>query len=90
LETIKNSGGGGGDGEEEEEEEGIPVITDMDFNEQVIVSLSGYLLPTHRPWNLFILLLCQVCDTSALLCNSYELRITPMLCASALWLRGDE
>jgi hypothetical protein len=55
LETIKNSsGGGGGDGEEEEEEEGIPVITDMDYNEKCLVSVSGYLLPTHRPWNLFI------------------------------------
>jgi hypothetical protein len=47
LETIKTAGA-------DDDEEGIPVITDMDFNEDCLVSICGYLLPRHRPWNLFV------------------------------------
>ncbi len=46
LERIKNIAA-------DSDDEGIPRVTDLDFNSSMIVSATGHVLATLRPWNLF-------------------------------------
>ena len=45
LEPIQSAGDDDDDG-------GIPRVTDIDFNDDCIVSVSGYVVSKSRPWNL--------------------------------------
>jgi hypothetical protein len=45
LESIKSAAA-------DSDDEGIPRVTDLDFNDNVIVSATGHVVATLMPWNL--------------------------------------
>ena len=36
----------------DEDDEGIPRVTDLDFNENMVISATGHVVATLMPWNL--------------------------------------
>ena len=45
LEPIQSAGA-------DSDDEGIPRVTDLDFNENMIISATGHMVATLMPWNL--------------------------------------